>query len=294
MQKFKRLFLPLLIFGLLAAWAGLHFFAPYVILQPTRVDRVQIMERDARFVPERVISKEGHELIGYRRKVVKPRAVIILFHGVGSSKEVNEELSNLLAERLQIVSFAFDNRGQGQSEGEFVTFGYHEKEDVCRIIDLAERRYPGLPIGLWGYSLGGAVALQALAIDERPSFAVIESTFARLDDTILAYLKRITGGFGYKWMTNYALKQSAKLAEFDPDAVQPAEAAKSITIPVFLAHGDSDIHIVKSNGETIFGNLASEDKELMIVEGADHSGVHHVGGEAFFERAFAFLERLIN
>lgn len=279
--------------AIVVGWGAVHFIAPRLILQPYRAKRIPLMNRDSRFLAETVTTDEGFKLDGYQRKVAAPKAVVILLHGIGSSKEVYDDLSHLLADQFNVASFAFDNRAQGKSQGQFVTFGYYEKEDIKKIVNLAQERYPNVPVGLWGHSLGGAVALQSLAVDQRLSFGIIESTFARLDETVFAYSKRLSGGLSTKWLADYALNRAGKVANFDPDQVQPAEAAKSITVPVLLAHGEVDIHIDKSKGEAIFANLAGDDNELIIVAGADHGSVHAVGGEDYFDRIRGFIERVV-
>ena len=50
---------------------------------------------------------------------------------------------------------AYDSRGHGESGGAFCTYGFLEKRDLRRVIDIM----PPRPVVLIGASLGGAVAL---------------------------------------------------------------------------------------------------------------------------------------
>ncbi|MFT6411105.1 MAG: alpha/beta superfamily hydrolase, partial [Flavobacteriales bacterium] len=60
----------------------------------------------------------------------------------------------------------FDLRAHGQSGGENCTYGYCEKHDVSSIIDWLTASGVEGQIGLYGTSLGGAIALQTAAIDD--------------------------------------------------------------------------------------------------------------------------------
>ena len=148
-----------------------------------------------------------------------------------------------------------------------------------------------MKIGIWGNSLGGAFAIQALEIDKRIEFGVVQSTFAELHVIVHDYKKRMLNGVGAKWMSNYALRRAGKIADFKPAEVMPIESVKHIEQAVFMAHGDADEHISVEYGKALFRNLNSEDKELEIVEGAHHNNVFQIGGQVYKEKVFRFIER---
>ena len=64
-------------------------------------------------------------------------------------------------------------RGHGESRGTYCTFGYKEKYDIVSVIDeiMLDKRL-SKNIGIWGQSLGGAIALQTMAIDKRIKYGV--------------------------------------------------------------------------------------------------------------------------
>lgn len=275
-----------------------YFAAPYAIIRPLRSECAPIISADHPHIEAVTIKGAGDtELDGYWYHVDAPKATILLLHGVGSCKETWRQTSEWLAQH-NIETLAFDNRAHGRSGGDFATFGYYEKEDVGKIIDFIEARWeegaklvPRPPMGLFGNSLGGAITLQAMAIDQRIRFGIVESTFARLDEVVFGYMKRLAGGWGVKFISDFALLRAGQLAAFAPELVRPMDAAKLIHQPVFLAHGDADIHIPVANARLNFDNLASSSKELVIVPGADHSGLYVAGGEAYTRKLLAFIER---
>ena len=66
-----------------------------------------------------------------------------------------------------LATLRFNFRGVGLSEGVH-DGGRGEQDDVIAALDEAERRFPGLPLVLGGFSFGSAMALQVAARDPRP------------------------------------------------------------------------------------------------------------------------------
>jgi esterase/lipase len=137
--------------------------------------------------------------------------------------------------------------------------------------------------------MGGAVALQTLAIEPRLKFGIIQSTFSSLEQIVYDYQQRALNGWGTHWSAHLALNSAAKLAQFDPYTVKPIEAVKQIKQPVVICHGDQDIHIPVSNGQDLFNNLKSSRKELIIVKGANHYNLGQIAGYKFYDRMNDFI-----
>lgn len=285
-----------LLFLILAGGLVLYLAAPHLILRPYRAGRVQLGERPG-FIQVEITSAEGYRLAGAHYPGVNPRGVLVFLHGIGSSKEVYGDLMQLLADR-GIASYAFDNRGQGASQGTYVTYGWYERDDLRRIADLAKAQYPGVPLGIWGNSLGGAIALQVLAddsdTDRNWDFGIVESTFAHLDEITDAYQRRLAYGIGNRWMNDRILARAGRIAGFPPDSIRPARAAARIKVPVFHAHGDADRHIALHHARRIHENLRHPKSEFHVIAGADHSGLYTAGGEDYFQALMTFIEAQIS
>ena len=117
------------------------------------------------------------------------KGTIILVHGIRSNKEHFIGISKTLSNK-GYNAVAIDLRAHGQSEGTHCTFGVNEKEDISLLINVLEKQ-GGITknIGIWGQSLGGAIALQSLASDKRIKFGIIESTFSDLHSITNDYFK---------------------------------------------------------------------------------------------------------
>ncbi len=219
---------------------------------------------------------------------LEAKGTIILMHGIRSGKERYLEVSKKLAEN-GYNAVLVDLRAHGESEGEYCTFGYYEKQDVSVLIDTLLRKGVNENIGIWGHSLGAAISLQAMSLDKRIKYGVIESTFSDFRTIVHDYSER-TIGTNIPWLNDYSIRWAEYLGDFSADKIIPSESVKNITQPVLMVHGNADHHISIQYGEENFKNLASSLKEFYKIEGAGHNGIWIKGGEAYFKKVFSFLE----
>lgn len=272
---------------------GIHFFAPYGITQPPRVsenispDNLGLESESFSIKTEDNINLEGYWIKSQKDSVY---GVMILVHGIGGCKEHFLDLSKELS-RKGIESIVFDGRAHGKSGGEFCTYGYKEKKDISKIIDKIKAQNPNLSIGIWGNSLGGAITIQALEIEKRIDFGIIESTFTELDKIVYDYKKRILKGIGLKFLSDYGLKRAGHIADFNPNNIKPIHSVKNIEQPILIAHGDSDENISVEYGKQLFEHLKSTDKELIIVKGGGHFDLFDKGGEEYKKKLFSFIKQ---
>lgn len=275
------------------AFLALHFAAPYVITQPQRNGEATTPEQlQLPYTPLAFITQDSIQLNGYWTKSEQDssKGILILVHGIGGCKEHFLGLAKELSQ-MGIDALLFDGRAHGQSGGEFCTYGFKEKEDIAQLVDYIQQRQPDLPIGIWGNSLGGAIALQALELDERIQFGLVESTFTDLGQIVFDYKKRILKGFGWRFLSDYALYRAGVVADFEPDQVRPIDAVRHIEQPVFIAHGDADNNISYRYSEQLFANLKSKDKTFYLVKDAGHFGLFYEGGTPYKDSLMQFINR---
>ncbi|MGH1365287.1 MAG: alpha/beta hydrolase [Calditrichia bacterium] len=216
------------------------------------------------------------------------RGTMIIVHGMGSCKEHQVGLAEVFALK-GFNSILFDLPAHGKSGGKYTTYGYYERHDIVELIDSLDVRYNlPKPLGIFGNSLGGAIALQVMAEDSRIKCGVIESTFATLDEVVYDYLNDAFP-MATRGMISSALEKAGKLANFEPDSVRPEESAKGIGQPVLIIHGTEDAHISVAYGRRIYDNLLSEEKEMYEIAGGTHDNLWQVGGEPYKQKFLGFL-----
>jgi pimeloyl-ACP methyl ester carboxylesterase len=124
-------------------------------------------------------TKDHVLLKGWYIPSPNPRAkTIILLHGYPADK------GNILPSRMFLHSdynlLLFDFRYFGDSEGNYSTAGKNEVLDLLAAIDYL--KYRGIDkVYVWGFSLGGAVALMAAEKTSAIQSVIAESSYARLD-----------------------------------------------------------------------------------------------------------------
>lgn len=279
-----------------AGWYGLYHAAPYAILVPYRppltdpVYTITPASLGLQYSAFEVDIADSIRLQAWFLPADSARGTIVVLHGIGSLKE------HMLGTAAEFVGAGYnvvlyDARAHGRSTGRYCTYGYYEKHDVSRVLDEAVRlfRLSG-SYGVLGASLGGAVALQAMAVDRRFACGVVESAFASLDEIVYEY-QRWMVGIPFRFVAREALQQACALADFRASEVRPEFAASQIHRPVLLAHGEADERIAISHGRRIFRALASPHKQWIGIPGAGHNGLSEHGGSAYREARLAFFRQ---
>ncbi|XP_054336620.1 monoglyceride lipase isoform X2 [Pongo pygmaeus] len=248
-----------------------------------------------------LVNADGQYLFcRYWKPTGTPKALIFVSHGAGEHCGRYEELARMLM-GLDLLVFAHDHVGHGQSEGErMVVSDFHIFiRDVLQHVDSMQKDYPGLPVFLLGHSMGGAVAILTAA--ERPGhFAgmVLISPLVLANPESATTFKVLAAKVLNLVLPNLSLgpidssvlsrnKTEVDIYNSDPlicraglkvcfgiqllNAVSRVERAlPKLTVPFLLLQGSAD-RLCDSKGAYLLMELAkSQDKTLKIYEGAYH------------------------
>lgn len=297
MKKWHRytlaVFSVLILAGGYALYHAVDKVLPYSAIRPYRhvVQGLTPESKGMRYDTLTVSVEENIRLKGWfvHTSTQPSKGTVVLLHGIGSSKSAKLGLAALLtANGYDCV--LYDSRATGESGGQYCTFGFYEKRDVSRVIDAVKERYPGSgPYAIFGSSLGGAVAVQALSVDARIVCGIAESPFATLRETIHDYAKRLFS-IPVDAVTDAALRRSEQIASFAVDSVKPEVSAAMVHQPVMIVHGLNDERISPEYGRRVFEQLRSPEKVWYPIPGAMHNDVYTVGGVEYQKKILAFLE----
>lgn len=221
---------------------------------------------------------------------------IILLHGRNGRKEDHLPV----AERLCAAGFAcicWDLPAHGDSPLPFATFGHQECALLPALLEAARQAHPlPAPTALFGYSQGGAIALQAAAGAENDYVAVVSiAAFSDLQGLIKQGARDIhptTAPLAAP--ISQLVRLGTRLrADFDPADIRPELAAAKLRIPIRLVHGADDSLISPDHSHRLHAAIPHRQKSLQIVPGARHGDVLAVGGTALYADLCAFyLEHL--
>ena len=280
-NKIKYYLLALFIVGLML----FNHFAPRLIIQthsgvltwlrpPDLENRLNIKDFTLNYYPFHIKTNDGFNLACYLVHSEKDfqKGTIILVHGIRAYKEHFLPLASYLAKN-GYNSVLIDLRAHGKSEGKYCSFGYHEKHDLKIVVDtLLSFGQISHKIGVWGQSLGGAVALQALENDRRLQFGVVESTFSNFRTIVDDYF-HYHSNISIPILTNFLISRAEFIGKFDADEIKPSESAKNIIQPVIMVHGKKDKRINISYGKENYKNLNSKQKKFIEYPNANHLNI---------------------
>ncbi|WP_367874829.1 alpha/beta hydrolase [Luteolibacter sp. Populi] len=221
-----------------------------------------------------------------------PKAAVLVLHGISDSKASQVETLRYLARR-GIVAMAPDLRAHGDSGGPFATYGFVEKNDLSLLRRVMENEFPGIKVGLWGTSYGGAVALQSMGVDDQFDFAIIESTFADLRDIARQQVMNHTS-LPVSNLGPYMINEAGKLASFDPGEVSPEKSMERIKVPVLHMHGEDDEIIPISQGRRIASHAKDADYRFVPIAKGTHFGLKAGDPKKYDREVKAFLDRVVD
>ena len=297
----KKIFLffilPLALIGLYI----IHFQAPRLVTEIKHPLIVSSLNRDLsktilESIPHKVIeiiSFDNLKLKGYLIpfKGQHQKGTIIFLHGIRSGKEQFHSMAKSISSD-GYNAVVLDSRAHGESEGVHCTFGVKEKKDVSSIIDyLIKEEHVSDNIGVWGMSLGGAVALQSLAFDDRIKFGIVESTFSSFAKVTQDYAER---WIGFKWdfLTEYIVKRACSIADFNAESASPMNIVSEINQPMLLFHGAADQNISIQDGIKNYKAISSKDKKWVPVQNGTHNAMSSGDPQLYLNEISAFLEKV--
>jgi fermentation-respiration switch protein FrsA (DUF1100 family) len=169
--------------------------------------------------------------------------------------------------------FIYDYRGYGKSEGSPSEAGVYVDGVAAYDYVTEQLAPPGVPIVLWGRSLGGAVATET-ATQRHADGLILESTFTSAHEMA-------TSLYPFLPFVGSLIRST-----FDSES-----RVHTLDIPSLHIHGDEDRIVPLELGQKLFA-AAQGKKDLYIIPGAGHNDTYVVGGNEYVSRVRSFLESL--
>ena len=225
-----------------------------------------------------LISSEGYLMkcsfieLDYTDRPKKIMPVILYLHGNSSSRL---EGMGMLPEILKrdINLFVIDFPGCGQSEGEYISLGYHESHDVKIIVDFINK-LPGVGnIGLWGRSMGAATTMIYAHKDNRIKAIVMDSPFADFNilakDLVLQQIK--LPGFLIEGAIKIVKMTIRKKNGLDIEKLKPIDSAPKTKQPAIFIHANGDELINNKHSDMLFKVYGGKEKKLLKCVGSHNT-----------------------
>jgi len=280
----------------------LLFIGPVMLLQPYKRTveyyrkRTTLLQPSDAGLPYEELTLETSDGVPLRCWLInagrEAKGTVLYLHGVSESKIAGIPLTRALHQRGFNV-FLYDSRRHGESGGTYCTYGFYEKYDASMVINHLVSRPDVVVgrIGVFGNSMGAAVAIQLAAIDPRVNAVVAESGFATLRSVFDDYQKRMVK-LPWHYLRNLVIRRSESIAHFKARLVSPLEAVRSIHVPILIVHGTADDRIKSHYSEMVFHN-ANEPKEIWLIPNAAHHNLAEIGGSEYTGKICAFFEQTL-
>lgn len=236
---------------------------------------------------------------GFQCLATRPRAELLIVHGLAEYADRYRDLAGTLADR-GISCFGYDQRGHGSRPG---TRTHVERfddfvDDLNLEAESLRRRSPGLPLFVWGHSMGSIVAIGAVltarhrwrgAITSSNSLEVFRrgpnplNPLLRLAARVLPRARVPLGLDARKISTDEAVQRAYAddplipptaslrlIVEFAAACERCRKGASQLTLPWLVVHGEADAIAPVQGSRVLFEALQSQDKQLVIYPGLRH------------------------
>ncbi|MCT1578584.1 alpha/beta hydrolase [Oceanobacillus kimchii] len=234
-----------------------------------------------------ITSHDGLNLEGYFLRSKEPsNKVVIMAHGyLGKGKDM-ALYGEHYVEQLGYHMLTPDLRGHGQSDGDYIGFGWHDRLDMMDWIDkVIERFGDDVEIVLQGVSMGASTMLMTSG-EELPSNVkaiVADCPYTSVADLFDYQINRMYNLPSFPFIPSTSLI-TQMFAGYSFNEASALDQVQTTDIPIFYVHGKEDQFVPTEMTETLYEKTSSP-KELLLVDSAGH-------GEAFVTKENLYIEKL--
>lgn len=206
----------------------------------------------------------------------RPGGAVILCHGMSANRQEVIPWAAALWER-GFALLMFDFRALGNSGGRICTAGYSEKLDLLGAVDYLTTRpdMHDVPLGVFGFSMGGATAILTAAEDRRIHAVATHGAFATLKGAITQRCRHHYGPLGpIAERLTMAFGNRLRWFPVQPSAVMPVNVVAQLAPrPLLLLHGSKD-RIVRTDDARELHAAAGHPKSLRVLPRSGHRRIH--------------------
>lgn len=217
---------------------------------------------------------------------------VILAHGFRNTSDDMGKLAKLYYEEGFDILLP-DSRGHGESEGNYIGYGWHDRLDYLDWIDLLIEDHDAEEIILHGNSMGAATVLMTSGenLPGEVKGIIADSGYSTVKDELAHQLKHLYGlpAFPLLDVTSVITKIRAG---YTLGGASSVEQVKKNTLPLLIIHGEDDDLVPTAMAHEIY-DAAGGDKELWLVSGAGHTKAFDNVTEVFNDRVKDFLQRTL-
>nr|WP_197969924.1 alpha/beta hydrolase [Mesobacillus harenae] len=236
-----------------------------------------------------IISEDGLRLKArYLKNENSDGKAVILAHGYKGSSEQMADITKFYFEQGFDV-LKPDARGHGESEGDYIGYGWHERKDYLEWIDFLREEQHAKSVFLHGFSMGAATVLMTSGerLPAEVKGIIADSGYTTVAEELAHQLKHM-----YKLPPVPLIQVTSAItkirAGYTFGEASALEAVKNNKLPLLIIHGDKDELVPTEMGNRLY-DAAKGDKDIWIVPGAGHTDAYTVAEEEYQQRLQEFM-----
>ena len=275
-----------IIIGAIAVWLGASYWVMESRIAPAPET---VGPPPASFQALEAVSfttSDGWNISGWMAPASGKASTIILLHQFKATRWAMLERARFLHKAGYGV-LLYDARGCGESEGDRVSFGIHERKDLIAAVAFLKSRDVE-SIGAIGRSQGAATILFA-ANDIPIKAVVLESAY---DDLYRTFQRRMETHLGfYIPMTDLPLWWMMKCRlGFTNKESSPMGMVERLDLPKFFIAGTQEKRLPVEDTQRLYAQ-AYLPKGLWLVDGAAHEDFYTFSPDDYRERVTTFFSK---
>jgi len=239
-----------------------------------------------------ITTFDGLQLSGRYYHVKNGAPLDICFHGYRSNPLTDFSGGSELSFDLEHNVLLIEQRAHGKSQGNTITFGIKERQDLLYWVDYAIDRFgPEVNILLYGVSMGGATVLMAsqLELPGNVKGIIADCPYSSALEIIL-YVGKSTP-FPNWLIKPFGILGAKVFGGFDLTECTAKEAVKETKIPIMIIHGEADRYVPCEMSDIVSSN--PEMVERHTFPGAAHGISYLVDTPRYRSLVMRFLDSVL-
>lgn len=249
--------------------------------------------RRARATPHEAVSITSFDGLTLRGRFYeyKPGAPIeLMFPGYRGTAE--RDLSGGIFRCFEAGRSALlvDQRSNGLSDGNVITFGIREHRDCLAWVDFMVKKFgPDVKIILTGISMGAATVLMAAGnpLPKNVIGVLADCGYNSPKEIIQQVIKGM--GLPPKLAYPFVWLAARIYGGFNLEETAPEKAMKTCTVPVLFIHGAADDYVPAYMSEKNYKACAASKKKLVLIPKATHALAYTTDPETYLRELKDFF-----
>lgn len=262
----------------------------------TEPDERQVWFENQTFEEIELINNKMQRLRGYFLPADKPSNVYVFgshgYRGCGKNEFV---LMTKFYHDNGYNVLLVDHQAAGESDGKYIGFGYHECPDCLKWLDFMHERFgDDIQIILHGVSMGCATVTMMSGSGKLPEsvkFVVADCGYTSAYDEFMNNVGKLKTVLTP--LINLSSKINKRVSGFEFKDANPLEAVKNAKVPMLFIHGANDTFVPTKMVYELYEACSSEDKDLLVVEGAGHAESYPKDSASYEAKVCEFIEKYI-